>query len=349
MDGQIRKYVPDDCVAIAQFMEKHFPRTNNGIVKRSRSALYYRWKYGPNPFGESIMYTYWEGLELSGIFGAVPEPLAIRGKRILAYQVVDAFVAPEMQGKGIFRKMADAVFDEIDRVSELSFAMSPSNFSLPIFIKKYGMYVGPTYRQVFSPIRFDEILRAKQLRFIAAMGSLANIICNKLLRGAPIEIEEINRIDCACNPTPMGDADYSIIKDQEYIRFRYTLCPESYRFFRIGSSNRPVVLIVKFVKWRDMTICYLIDVIGDLGRENRPLFLSKALYTIGLRTESAVVSAELHNPRKELSRLKYLGFICHNREECLTIRQNHWAFLKPSSGDYDSRRWIIFSGDSDYI
>ena len=114
-------------------------------------------------------------------------------------------------------------------------------------------------------------------------------------------------------------------------------------------SNHAVVLIVKFIEWRNVKICYLIDVIGKLNSESGISFLCQALYLIGLKNSAAIVSAELHNPTKELHKLKRLGFICHRREECLFMRQNKWPFLIPSNNEYNGKRWTIFSGDSDYI
>src|SRR5664280_22640 len=139
--GEIKQYTQEDCVAINQFLEKYFPNKHDAIIKRSRTDNYFRWKYGPNPFGKSIMFTYWEGGDLLGCFGAVPEPLTIRGKKILAYQLTDAFVAPSMHGKGIFGLLAGEVFKEIDKVSNICFGMSPSEYSLPIFTERYTMYI----------------------------------------------------------------------------------------------------------------------------------------------------------------------------------------------------------------
>jgi hypothetical protein len=117
----------------------------------------------------------------------------------------------------------------------------------------------------------------------------------------------------------------------------------------VRDSNNAVVLVVKFIEWQNMKICYLIDVIGKQNLEVGISFLCQALYLIGLKNSAGMVSIELHNPTKELNKLKRMGFICHRREECLFMRQNKWPFLNPTSADYDSKKWIIFSGDSDYI
>ena len=335
---------------INQFMEKYFPNRPDAIIKRSRTDIYFSWKYGPNPFGKAIMFTYWEGGELLGCFGAVPEPLAIRGKKVLAYQLTDAFVAPSMHGKGIFRRLADEVFKKIDKVSNICFGMSPSENSLPIFTNKYAMYIAPTYRQVYSPLRFNDILRAKNLRFISPLGNVMNVIRNNPFSKPAIDIEEISHIQASYYMRYNDKYDFSIYKDQEYVTYRYEQCPESYRFFKVSDEdNNDVILIIKFVLWQNITMCYLVDVIGSLENGNATLFLCHAIYTIGFKTSSAVVSMELHNPQSELSKLLFKGFLCHSREECVFMRQNSWPFLNPASADYDSKRWIIFSGDSDYI
>jgi hypothetical protein len=350
MIGEIKQYTQEDCVAINQFSEKYFPKKPDAIIKRSSTPNYFRWKYGPNPFGNSIMFTYWEGRELLGCFGAVPEPLAIRSKKVLAYQLTDAFVAPAMHGKGIFGHLAGEVFKEIDKVSDICFGMSPSEYSLPIFTKKYAMYIAPKYRQVYSPLRFNDILRAKNLRLISPLGNILNVIRNNLFSKPAIDIEEINHIPSSYYNIYNDEYDFSIHKDQEYVTYRYEQCPESYRFFKVSDKDyNNVVLVIKLVLWQNITMCYLVDIIGSLGNGNATIFLCHAIYTIAFKTSSSVVSMELHNPKSELSKLLFKGFLCHNREECVFMRQHSWPFLNPASADYDSKRWIIFSGDSDYI
>lgn len=349
MNGTIRKFKKGDGCAIAHFMDKYFPRDERAIIKRSRSAEYYEWKFGPNPLGKSIMYLYLERDEIFGIYGAIPETIAIRNKKFLAYQLVDAFIAPDMHGKGIFRKLADLVFDEIDTYSDISFGMSPSDFSLPIFEKKYDMYVAPTYRQVFTPIRFDDILKAKGMRLISPFGSIVNPIKMFLFQIPKTYIEEIVTIPSHYYCVPSTDADFSVIRDEEYVSFRYISSPEAYRYFITRDDNADVIIIVKFVEWRGIRLCYFVDVIGEINIHNVAFFIIKALHEIGVQTGSALVSVELHNTKKDSLKFKRHGFLFHSREECLFMRQNKWPFLVPSSNDYDPERWVLFSGDADYI
>jgi len=347
--SKIRKYIQGDALKIAHFMDKYFPRDESAIIKRSRSAEYYEWKFGPNPFGKTIVYLYLESEEILGIYGAIPEPLAIRNKKVLAYQVVDAFVAPKMHGKGIFRKLAELVFVEIDAYSDISFGMSPSELSLPIFEKKYDMYVGPTYHQVFTPIRFDNILKAKGMGIMSPLGNIANPVKRFLFHIPKTYIEEVQKIPSHYYYAPPDNADFSLIRDEEYVSFRYILSPESYRYFIARDDTADVVIIVKFVEWHGIRLCYFVDVIGKINIHNVAFFIIKALHEIGVQTGSALVSVELHNTKKDSLKFKRHGFLFHNREECLFMRQNKWPFLVPSSNDYDPNRWILFSGDADYI
>ncbi|MEN6433542.1 MAG: GNAT family N-acetyltransferase [Smithella sp.] len=348
--GEIEPYYPEDCTAISKFSEKYFPHKPNAIIKRSRTDQYFSWKYGPNPCGKSIMLLYREGKELLGCFGAVPHQLVIRGKNILAYQLTDAFVAPAMHGKGIFRLLADMVFKEIDKVSDICFGMSPSEHSLPIFTNKYAMYIAPKYRQVFSPLRFNDILKAKGLRFFSPLGNIMNFLRNQSFSKSAVIIEEIDRIPSSCCLICKDMLDFSIHKGHEYITYRYEQCPEPYHFYKITDhQNNDAILVIKLVSWQNITMCYLVDVIADSEAAYTALFLCQAMYGVGIKTKSAVVSMELHHPRNELSQLLLKGFLCHSREECIFMRQSNWPFLNPASSDYDSKKWIIFSGDSDYI
>jgi len=349
MMEKIRKYQQGDAPAIARFMDEYFPRDKSAIIKRSRSAEYYEWKFGPNPFGKVIMYLYLEDDEIFGIYGAIPEPVSIRNQEVLAYQLVDAFVAPHMHGKGIFRKLANLVFDEIDTYSKISFGMSPSEFSLPIFEKKYDMYVALTYRQVFSPLRFDDILKAKGMGLISPLGSIVNPIKRGLFRVPRIHIEEVGDIPSNYFCSPSSAADFSVLRNEKYVSFRYISSPESYRYFIARDDTVDVVIIVKFVEWRGIRLCYFVDVIGKLNTESDNLCIIKALQEIGEKTGAALVSVELHATKKDSLKFKRYGFLFHSREDCLFMRQTKWPFLVPSSNEYDPERWVLFSGDADYI
>ena len=349
MMEKIRKYQQGDAPAIARFMDEYFPRDKSSIIKRSRSAEYYDWKFGPNPFGKVIMYLYLEDDEIFGIYGAIPEPVSIRNQEVLAYQLVDAFVAPHMHGKGIFRKLADLVIGDIDTYSDISYGMGPSEMILPIHVKKYSFHVTFTYRQVFTPIRFDNILKAKGMGLISPLGSIANPIKRFLFHIPKTHIEEVVNIPSHYYCTQLPDADFSLIRDETYVSFRYISSPEPYRFFIARDDTADVVIVIKFVKWRGIRLCYLVDVIGKLDAENDHFFIIKALHEIGVQTGSANVSVELHKTKKSSLLFKRYGYFLHNRKERLIVRQNKWPFLVPSSNEYDPERWVLFSGDADYI
>jgi hypothetical protein len=275
--------------------------------------------------------------------------VAIRGERVLGYQLVDAFVAPNLQGRGIFRRLADRVFDDVGKRSQLFLAIGPTDMSLPIIVRKYGMYAGPPYRQVFSPIRLGDVLKAKRVRFVSPLGNFLSMVRNHALPIRSLTVEETTGVSPIYYSGPSAALDFAIIRDETYVRFRYASCPEPYRFFRAWSDRHDVVLIVKLVDWRGIRICYLVDVLGDTKCDGRVWFLCQAIHAIGTRTSSAVASVELHGPRSETSRLRLHGFFLHRREEVICLRQEKWSFLRPDSDDYDPRRWTILSGDSDHL
>jgi hypothetical protein len=296
------------------------------------------------------MYTFWEAGVLLGFFGAVPEPLSVRGEKILAYQIADAFVAPSMHGQGVFKRLAVEVFKEIDSVSSICYGRSPSELIFPILTNKFAMYIAGMYRQVYSPILFDKILTAKKLRFISPIGKLLDLFRNNPLSKPHLDIEEINHIPQSCFETSLEKYDFAIYKEPEYIKYRYELCPEEYRFYKVkDKSAQPIVMVIKLVVWNDITMCYLVDIIGDLNERNSADFMCRALYAIGLATSAAVVSVELNHTKEELSGLLYKGFLCHGRVEYLILRQERWNFLNPSSREYNSKKWLISAGDSDYM
>jgi hypothetical protein len=344
--GRITKHSKGDEVEVARLFEKYFPVTPGKIFPRSRGPEYWFWKYNINPFGTPIVYYYWENEEIIGTFAAIPCPVSIRGKRINAYQQGDSFVAPPFQGRGIYRKLADLVFDEIDKNSSISYGIGPTKTNFAIMAKKYDCYKTLTYREVISPLSFDAILRAKNKKLIAPVGRIINVAKRFMFRLPEIEIKEVQDIEPEFYCDPLAKVDFSIVRCPEYINYRYKLCPERYHFYVVKMDNISVVLVVKFVAWMNINVCYLIDVIGRIESAEPYSFLCYALCRIGYQSMSAIVS--MHMPfQADISKLRRYGFYLRRREEYVQVRQNQWPFLNPISNEYDSRRWVFFIGDGD--
>ncbi len=347
--GEIRKHAKEDNIKLSGFLDKYFPRTAGSIVRRSRSPEYFEWKYGRNPFGETIVYHYWNGNEIMGTFGGLPKFISIRGKRILSYHLVDAFVAPQLQGQGVFRELGDLCYSEVDRYTDVSYAMDPMKISATALIKRYSCYFPFSFRQTLNILNLVHVLESRKLNIIAPIGMLANIVKDKFIHFQKLDIQEIKYVSESLFKAPDEDIDFSLIRDAQYFSYRYIDCPEPYRFFVIHSNQISCVLVVKFVQWQGLTICYLVDVIGQIEFSERFFSLAQSLYTIGSQNLADMVFLEVPEDKKLFTNLRWKGLLIRKRPMHFVVRQAAWPFLHPSSPDFDSSKWVIYPGDTDVM
>jgi GNAT superfamily N-acetyltransferase len=346
--GKIERHKRGDSVQLSRFIDQYYPIIQ-GIRKRSWTTEYYDWKYETNPYGQPIVWHYWKDGEILGTFGAIPTPLAIRGEKIIGYQLVDAYIAPHMRGEGIFSKLADIVFNEIDENSAISFGMGPSHFSLPIFTKKYMAYTGPMYRQLFNAIDSKSCINAMGLRRLDRCGKIIDHIKYYMCKNHNIKVREVKMFDSSVTMDINEKIDFAVLKDMEYVLYRYVQCPESYRYFVTTSSGVQTAFIVKIVNWRHMKVCFIVDVLGDCKTKQNTNYILQASVAIANSSSSELLSIEM--PIKHADWKQYLVhvYIPHRRCECIFLRQKDWPFLNPMSLDYDESRWGLYTGDSDHI
>lgn len=345
--GELKEFRRGDGVALARFFDTYFPRDPRKVRPLLRSAAYYEWKYGPNPFGDALAFCYWEGDEIIGLSGAVPTPVMIRGENVTAYQSCDAFLAPSFQGRGIHGRTVERLWGEVDRRSKLMYIATPEVLAYNIAAKKHNFYEALTTRRLFGPLRPDECLRLLSANLLMPIGWLAKLSRRLFCRLQPVAVEPLGEIDDRFFADPPPDCDFSIARNPSYVEFRYGSCPEPYVFFRARDDQHDVALVVKFVSWRGLAICYLIDALGRPSVERYDTFLAAALSAIALQGRAAVASVEVPVMEPEIPQLRRAGFFARSRKGLLAVSQNQWPFLNPASSEYDSRRWVFFPGDGD--
>ncbi len=345
--GEIRHYCTGDGAFFGRLFDTYFPRNPAKVWPRSRSPEYYEWKYGPSPFGEPIAYCYWEKGEVVGVFGAMAWNCSIRGTQVKIYEACDSFMAPTFQGKGIYAELCKLVYDDIDRRCKISYAVAPEQLNFDILARKYGLYKAIWFRQVFMPLRFERVCRAKSLGILAPLGYIANLGHKVIFRPQLLDVEEVEDIDAGFFSDPSPEYDFAMVRNKDWLEFRYQRCPEPYRFFLARKGSLDALLVVKLVPWKELTICYLIDVMGNVESGEYYPFLAQALYTVGLQTDSAIISVEVPASESDYSRLKRSGFFFRDREDTFILRQTEWPFLNPTSSAFDRQRWLFFTGIGD--
>ena len=97
------------------------------------------WKFQPTPFGRFIWVAATPGGEVLAHYAAVPVPVQVAGKVLLAGQGVDAFAVPEVQGQHLYTRTVQAFYEACGGEQQLAVSyVFPGLRSARIFEHRLG-------------------------------------------------------------------------------------------------------------------------------------------------------------------------------------------------------------------
>lgn len=104
---------------------------------RSVSRAYYEWKYFDNPEGPAVAYVARanDG-SLAGLYAVIPEAYYIRGRRTRLYQSCDTMTHPDFRRRGLFERLAERTYAEINSRGEELLKGFAGEMSFQGFVKK---------------------------------------------------------------------------------------------------------------------------------------------------------------------------------------------------------------------
>jgi hypothetical protein len=107
----------------------------NRCRRTNRSLAEAEWLYAGNPYGEAIIFGAFDSdHQLIGMRPAIAHRFVWRDQERLAYQFVDAIVAPEHRNRGIFGELVRAISAAAAR-GDFGLFSFPNHNSLPIYRK----------------------------------------------------------------------------------------------------------------------------------------------------------------------------------------------------------------------
>ena len=129
LDFRAMEHAEDDLIAFRECFER------NGTPRRL-DAL--RWQYLKNPTGELFVDLAVSDQRIGAIYAVQPAVVRVRGARMLAAQSVDTLVDADFRRRGLFIKMAEAVYQRV-RERDGAFVYGfPNENSAPGFFDKLG-------------------------------------------------------------------------------------------------------------------------------------------------------------------------------------------------------------------
>ena len=129
LDFRAMEHAEADLAAFRECFE------HNGTPRRL-DAL--RWQYLENPTGHLFVDLAVSDERIAAIYAVQPSVVRVRGDRMLAAQSVDTLVDADFRGRGLFTKLAEAVYQRV-REREGAFVYGfPNVNSAPGFFNKLG-------------------------------------------------------------------------------------------------------------------------------------------------------------------------------------------------------------------
>ena len=196
------------------------------VFKQKMSLDYWRWRFLNNPAGSKMIKLMWEEDKLIGHYAVSPLSMNINNQLIFTAHSMTTMTHPDYGGKGIFKLLSLALYDEIENNLGCKAVWGfPNNNS------HYG---------------FINSLQWENITIIHTMGISPQklVVSNNKLEVTEFELfdnEKANFIQSKINKFSV-----SIHRSKEYLNWRYCENPSvNYKKFYFNQKNERAVIITK--------------------------------------------------------------------------------------------------------
>jgi len=261
----LRRYRGGDETAIVALLKSAF--------REWHSLNYWLWMYKKNPAGKPIIWIAHKGKTIIGHHAMIPVRMKVANKNLTVSQGVNAATHPPYQGQGVFSSIAArCIHDACIHNIPLTFGFSRKGIE-PI-LKKHAHRVHICF--------MVSMVKALNLRPLLARYAPSDILiqpANFLLRNLArsesvsvqekkdLEIQRISRFDGRV--TRFWNAisrnfQIIVIRDQEYLNWRYADNPEGNYVIFVASQNERILgyCVLKEDHRGDRALGHIVDILG---------------------------------------------------------------------------------------
>jgi hypothetical protein len=324
----------------------------NGTPRRL-DAL--RWQYLENPTGELFVDLAVSDERIAAIYAVQPASVRVRGARMLAVQSVDTLVDAGFRGRGLFIKMAEAVYRRV-REREGAFVYGfPNANSAPGFFHKLGWLS-------LDPVPF--LVRPLRTAFVASKLPLARWLQWLPDLRLPIGATRLRATQELRTMTELGPelgllwerfASNEIVavdRSPQYLRWRLGKPGERYECLGVFEATQLVAFCAyTTVDKHGGRIGYVIELLHDPGRHETgaALLVESLRRMVAERADAVLAWAFEHSPNaKAYSKAGFLPLPERLRpiELHIGVRPLDEPLTEVLS---DRRNWYISYCDSDTV
>jgi hypothetical protein len=224
------------------------------VFRLRMSRELWAWKFLGSPFGDSVIIVAEHGGQIVGHCGGIRLDLRIEGETCPAFMGVDAMVASEYRGKGIFREMEilmDRKFLEQGAALVFSFANASSRRLLELYRLRKNLGEIESQTRVIHHLTF---LLARMRARVRRGGTSRGPGCDDALppfteaREGDITMGSMDRfggeVDDLCRRS-FPSSRIMVARGRDYLNWRYMAHPgKRYEPILVRRNGHPVGLIV---------------------------------------------------------------------------------------------------------
>jgi len=185
---------------------------------------------------------------------------------------MDMFTNPDYQGLGLNTKIKNLVFEAANKDNISHFYVTPSQNSYPIIKNKWGYIESFELKHVYRFIKARNVLRS--VLPMPFVGWLVGFFLDVIMLIPNMFYSKTNKYEVKSEQSFGKEADIlwlktkklknSIIKDKEYLHWRYIENPDNYTIMKFF-SNKEIsgILVLKTTMRKGVKFGEIVDIIVD--------------------------------------------------------------------------------------
>jgi len=332
----------------------------NDPVRHLNDISYYSWHNFDNPIDKGSFWAAYHKEKAVGMFSIVPKRISVLSRKYVVGEACDAFIHPNFQGRRIWSRLFRLNYEDImSRDIKLIYASSPTGESYTIFIKKFN-FIQLNHLKLFHlirPLNFQSVIKLK-------LGShVLSKILSFLLKPPfnlifPLHDKNSNTLDIKIQEEKNIPSRYQefwykceelydlfIVRDIEYIQWRYFLAPEAYEFYSINKNNLMIgYYVLKVIPWGDLKIATIVDYFLNSNNDSDFKLILYNIYSTCICRNIDFIQTWCLSISPFYKQLLKHGFLPFRKDSLLFLNHPLFAGLKNRK-----IKAHFTMGDSDYI
>lgn len=281
----MRNATRDDLSLILAFKER--------LGEIGRTNAFYDWKYFQNKIARTHVYLVEDNSQIVSMGCLFPARMKIGGNIIICFQSGDTFTLPSYRGKGVFSKLYRELIAETETEGAKLIYGLPSDMFYPMMVGRFGFALVFDIKRFYYILNIENFLRGilnnklsfYVLRFIARIGAkvVFRDVAPPVLDG--LDVTTSSRFDDEVMDLwkrASKDYDAMIVRDKEYLNWRYTASPVKFIIYNARRKGRLVGYIVITLAektHKNVREGYIVDLLTDPEEERAAQTLMAVAFT----------------------------------------------------------------------